>query len=68
LKKEIEEDYRRWKNLPCLWIGKIDIVKMAISSKAIWVFNVIPIKISLTCITEIEKSALKFTWKKKPSE
>jgi hypothetical protein len=34
LKKEIEEDFRRWKNLPCSWIGRINIVKMAILPKA----------------------------------
>jgi hypothetical protein len=30
LKREIEEDYRRWKDLPCSWIGRINIVKIAI--------------------------------------
>jgi len=34
LKKEIEEDLRRWKDLPCSWIGRINIVKMAILPKA----------------------------------
>ena len=45
LKKEIEEDIRRWKDLPCSWIGRINIVKMVILPKAIYTFNVIPIKI-----------------------
>jgi hypothetical protein len=37
LKKEIEEDYRRWKDLPCSWIGRINIVKMAICPKVIYI-------------------------------
>jgi hypothetical protein len=45
LKKEIAADYKKWKYFPCSWIGRINIVKMAVLPKAIYTFNLIPIEI-----------------------
>ena len=60
LRKQIKENLRRWKDLPCSWIGRINIVKKAMLSKVIYRFNAIPIKIPMMYLTELEQAVMKF--------
>ena len=67
LVKEIKEDTNRWRNIPCSWIGRINIVKMRTIPKAIDRFNAISIKLPAIFFTELEQIISRLAWKyKKP--
>ena len=63
--KEIKDDINRWRDIPCFWVGRMNIVKMIILPNAIYRFNVNPTKLPMAFFTELEQKISQFIYKQK---
>ena len=62
LMKEIKDDINRWRDIPCSWVGRINIVKMTILPNTIYRFSEIPIKLPMAIFTELEQKISQFIY------
>ena len=65
--KEIKDDLHQWRDIPCSWVGRINIVKLTILPNTIYRFYVIPIKLPMAFFTELEEKMSQFIWKHRRS-
>ena len=63
--KEIKDNINRWRDIPCSWVGRINIVKMTILPNTVHRFNVILIKLPMVFFTELEQKKSQLLWKHK---
>ena len=66
--KEIKDNIKRWRDIPCSWVGRINIVKVTILANATYRFNVIPIKLPMPFFTELEQKISQFIWNTKDTK